>query len=80
MSWEALEQVVAAKVLLDAFETSDRLRRLGIRHGLVGGLAVGHHGHPGAKKDVGVIAGDKGFLKTEPLWVFGEEHADLGCD
>lgn len=77
MSWEALEQVVAAKVLLDAFETSDRLRRLGIRHALVGGLAVGHHGHPRATKDVDFIVGDEAFLKTEPLLVFREELSDV---
>lgn len=77
MSWEQLEQVVAARVLLDAFETSDRLRRLGVRHALVGGLAVGHHGHPRATKDVDFIVGDEAFAKTEPLLVFREELADV---
>ncbi|MBW2257711.1 MAG: hypothetical protein JRI25_24360 [Deltaproteobacteria bacterium] len=77
MSWEALEQVVAAKVLLDAFETSDRLRRLGVPHALVGGLAVGHHGHPRATKDVDFIVGDEAFAKTSPLFVFRDELADL---
>lgn len=77
MSWEELEQVVAAKVLLDAFETSDRLRRLGIRHALVGGLAVGHHGHPRATKDVDFIVGDEAFMKTKPLLVVREELSDV---
>lgn len=57
MSWEELEQVVAAKVL-GRVQTSDRLR-WGIRHALVGGLAVGHHGHPRATKGVDFIVGDE---------------------
>ena len=77
MSWEELEQVVAARVLLDAFEASDRLRRLGIPHALVGGLAVGHHGHPRATKDVDFIVGDAAFQKTSPLLVFREELSDV---
>ncbi|MEL6178199.1 MAG: hypothetical protein AAFS10_04560 [Myxococcota bacterium] len=77
MSWENLEQVVAPKVLLDAFETSDRLRALGVPHALVGGLAVGHHGYPRATKDVGFIVGTEAFATTSPLMTFREELADV---
>ena len=34
---------------------------LGIRHVVVGGLAVGAHGHPRATKDVDFLVGDEAF-------------------
>ena len=77
MSWEALAQVVAPHVLTDAFDTSERLRALGIPHALVGGLAVGHHGHPRATKDVDFIVGEAAFASIKPLIVFRDELADV---
>jgi hypothetical protein len=35
--------------------------RLGIRHALIGGLAVGVHGHPRATKDVDFLVGAEAF-------------------
>jgi hypothetical protein len=77
MSWEELSRVVAPKVLTDAFDTSERLRALGIPHALVGGLAVGLHGHPRATKAVDFIVGAAAFASTEPLIVFRDELADI---
>jgi len=77
MSWEALARVVAPNVLLNAFETSERLRKLQIPHALVGGLAVGLHGHPRATKDVDFIVGNEAFAKTNPMLVFRDEVADV---
>jgi hypothetical protein len=50
--FEALADAVAPKVLLDAVDASRRLSELGVPHALIGGLAVGVHGHPRATKDV----------------------------
>lgn len=77
MSWEALAQVVAPRVLTDAFDTSERLRALGIPHALVGGLAVGHYGHPRATKDVDFIVGEAALASIEPLLVFRDELSDV---
>lgn len=59
MSWDALSRVVAPTILRDALETSERLRQLGIPHALVGGLAVGFHGHARATKDVDYMVGEQ---------------------
>ncbi len=57
----AVEGVVSSRVL-DAMRTaSDELSRLGVRHALVGGLAVGAHGYPRATKDVDFLVGDEAF-------------------
>jgi hypothetical protein len=45
---------------------SDALRRAGVRHALVGGLAVGAYGYPRGTKDVDFLVGTEAFL----------EHAD----
>jgi hypothetical protein len=56
-----LDDVVAAKVL-DAMRSASRaLTTLGIRHVVVGGLAVGANGHPRATKDVDFLVGDEAF-------------------
>ena len=61
----AVEGVVAPKVI-DAMRTaSDELTRLGVRHALVGGLAVGAHGYPRATKDVDFLVGDEAFERHE---------------
>jgi len=77
VSWEALEQVVAAKVLLNAIDTSERLRALGIPHALVGGLAVGLHGHPRATQDVDFLVGQSAFAKVSPVLVLRDELREV---
>jgi hypothetical protein len=60
-----LDDVVAKKVL-DAMRTASKLMRgLGIRHALVGGLAVGAHGYPRATKDVDFLVGAEAFEMHE---------------
>ncbi len=77
MSWDELEQVVARRVLDDALRVSSALTALGVPHALVGGLAVGLHGHPRATKDVDFIVGAEAFATTSPLLTFREELADV---
>lgn len=61
----ALEGVVAP-VVLDALRAaSKRLGALGIRHALVGGLAVGAYGVVRATKDVDFLVGDEAFEHHE---------------
>jgi len=56
-----LDDVVAAKVL-DAMRAASRaLSERGIRHVIVGGLAVGANGYPRATKDVDFLVGDEAF-------------------
>jgi len=57
----AMEGVVAPKVLEAMRSASNELTRLGVRHALVGGLAVGAHGYPRATKDVDFLVGDEAF-------------------
>jgi hypothetical protein len=55
-----------ASTILDAMRTaSARLRELGVRHVLVGGLAVGAWGHPRATKDVDFLVGEEAFEHHE---------------
>jgi hypothetical protein len=56
-----LDDAVAAKVLDAMRAASSALDQLGVRHVLVGGLAVGAHGHPRATKDVDFLVGDEAF-------------------
>jgi hypothetical protein len=72
-----LAEVVASRVLLDAVETSRRLTELGVPHALIGGLAVGIHGHPRATKDVDFLVGDLAFERVAPILVFRDELRDL---
>ena len=44
--------------------------RLGVRHALVGGLAVGIHGHPRATKDVDFLVGEEAFESSGSLVSF----------
>src|SRR5215212_4437533 len=61
----SLEGVVSPTIL-DALRTaSKRLSGLGIRHALVGGLAVGAHGFPRATKDIDFLVGDEAFEHHE---------------
>lgn len=66
-SWEELEQVVAQRVLDDARRVSATLTRLRVPHALVGGLAVGLHGHPRATKDVDFLVGEEAFTSADVL-------------
>ena len=47
-----LDDTVAPRILDAMRAASARLTELGVRHVLVGGLAVGAWGHPRATKDV----------------------------
>lgn len=73
----SLSEAVAAQVLLDAIEASARLTELGIPHALIGGLAVGLHGHPRATKDADFLVGDEAFERSEPILVYRAELRDL---
>lgn len=56
-----LVDVVAPKVL-DAWKTaSAALARAGVRHLVIGGLAVGANGYPRATRDVDFLVGDEAF-------------------
>lgn len=56
-----LDDVVASRVLAAMKAASGALTTLGIRHVVVGGLAVGANGHPRATKDVDFLVGDEAF-------------------
>lgn len=56
-----LEGVVAPEVLEAMKVASAALKRIGVRHVVVGGLAVGAHGFPRATKDVDFLVGDEAF-------------------
>lgn len=73
----ALVGVVAPEVLLDAIETSQKLAHLGVPHALIGGLAVGLHGHPRATKDVDFLVGPEAFERTSPFLIYREELKDI---
>jgi hypothetical protein len=56
-----LVDVVAAKVL-DAWKAaSEALARAGVRHVVIGGLAVGANGYPRATRDVVFLVGEEAF-------------------
>jgi hypothetical protein len=74
---ESLLGVVAPEVLVDAVETSRHLTELGVPHALIGGLAVGLHGHPRATRDVDYLVGHEAFERTEPLLGYREELKEL---
>lgn len=61
----ALEGVVAPAVLDAARAASRRLGSLGVRHALVGGLAVGAYGFVRATRDVDFLVGDEAFEHHE---------------
>jgi len=72
-----LTEVVAPAILTRAEQVSAILRELGIPHALIGGLAVGIHGHPRATKDVDFLVGSEAFEATEPFLVYREELKEL---
>ena len=54
-------EFVSPKVRDAALRTAAQLTHLGVRHALVGGLAVGAHGYVRATKDVDFLVGDEAF-------------------
>ncbi len=74
---DALREVVAESIVDRAIDVSQRLQELGVPHVLIGGLAVGLHGHPRATKDVDFMVGEEAFAKTTPLLVYREELEHL---
>ena len=53
---------VVAHEVLDAMKVaSEALKRVGVRHVVVGGLAVGANGFPRATRDVDFLVGDEAF-------------------
>jgi hypothetical protein len=59
---DLLRDVVAERVLAAWQAASDALRAAGVRHVVVGGLAVGANGYPRATKDVDFLVGDDAFV------------------
>lgn len=54
-------EVVAPRVMDALRAAAAQLEHLGIRHVVVGGLAVGAYGYPRATKDVDFLVGDEAF-------------------
>ncbi len=61
MSLDRALSSVQPSVKVAAEEASRRLRELGIRHALIGGLAVGAHGAPRNTTDVDFLVGLEAF-------------------
>ena len=59
-----VEGVVSDKILRAAHAASSAYTKLGIRHALVGGLAVGAYGYARATKDVDFVVGDEAFIQV----------------
>ena len=74
---KGLIEVVAPAILTRAEQVSSMLRDLGVPHALIGGLAVGVHGHPRTTKDVDFLVGPEAFETTEPFLVYREELKEL---
>jgi hypothetical protein len=56
-----LEGVVAPRILQAARDASSSMHRAGIRHALIGGLAVGAYGYVRATRDVDFLVDDHAF-------------------
>lgn len=74
---EDLQEVVSPAILGRARDISRLLTDLRIPHVLIGGLAVGIHGHPRATKDVDFMVGVEAFDTTEPFLIYREELKNL---
>ena len=72
-----LKEVVSPAILRRAGDVSALLRDLGVPHVLIGGLAVGLHGHPRATRDVDFLVGAEAFASTVPLLVYRDELKEL---
>ncbi len=75
--FDALRDVVSPTLLRRAGEISRLLRELKIPHVLIGGLAVGLHGHPRATRDVDFLVGEEAFASTAPVLVYRDEIKDI---
>jgi hypothetical protein len=60
-----LNGVVAPEILTAMRSASAQLARAGVRHALVGALAVGAWGYPRASRDVDFLVGDEAFERHE---------------
>lgn len=74
---DVLRDVVASSIIETAEDVSKRLTALGVPHTLIGGLAVGVHGHPRTTRDVDFLVGVEAFSRTTPVLVYRDELADL---
>jgi len=61
---------VSPQVRDAAIKTAEQLNRLGIRHALAGGLAVGAHGYVRATTDVDFLVGEEAFEHQGSLVAF----------
>lgn len=57
--------IVSERVWKAMIDSSSLLSTLGVKHVLVGGLAVGAHGWPRATKDVNFLVDDSAWQKTD---------------
>ena len=76
-SFDALKEVVSPTLLRHAGEVSRLLRELEVPHVLIGGLAVGVHGHPRATRDVAFLVGPEAFASPSPVLVYRDEIRDV---
>ena len=60
-----LGDIVPEKILQAMRIAHEMLSKLGVRHALVGGLAVGIYGHPHNTRDVDFLVGDEAFHHSE---------------
>jgi hypothetical protein len=56
-----LRETVAPGIVEAMVVASDQLKKIGVRHMLIGGLALGAYGYIRATKDVDFLLGDEGF-------------------
>lgn len=61
---------ISPQVLRALRMASENLTRLGIRHAICGGVAVGAYGHIRATKDVDFLVGDEAFITHGSLVTF----------
>lgn len=74
---DGLRGVVHPDILERTESISKRLTALGVPHALIGGLAVGVHGHPRLTKDVDFIVGPQAFERTTPFLVYRSELTEV---
>lgn len=60
-SLQEVFDVVHPRIREATLRAAEALAQVGVRHVLVGGLAVGAHGYPRATKDVDFLVGDETF-------------------
>lgn len=74
---DGLRGVVHPNILVRTEQISRMLTTLGVPHALIGGLAVGVHGHPRATKDVDFLVGTEAFERTAPFLIYRTELVDV---